>query len=240
MSDLDPLLQLLFEAERTRPDPPADARARVLSRVAATVGLLPPGGGGGHGGGHGSLAPVASVSTPLLARPVAWLASAFIAGGFVGAGVHASIARPQASIVQVAAQAPLPVPPVAATAPAQAVAVVPVDSATASAPGRAPTSSTRAHSPPRDVDLAEERALLEVARTALARGQDEAALHSLEEHAARFPNGRLSEEREVLTVQALASSGRTADARDRAARFRHAFPQSILLPAVDAALAPIP
>ena len=240
MSELDPLLQVIFDAERARPDPPAAARARVMSRVAATVGLLPPGGGGRHGGGgHGSLAPVASASAPLLARPVAWLASAFIAGGLVGAGVHASIARSERRVVEVAGPAEQPVLPVPTVAPAQA-ARAPVESASVTAPARAPVASTRARSPAHDADLAQERALLEVARTALARGQDEAALRSLDEHATRFPNGRLTEEREVLTVQALASSGRVAEARDRAARFRSAFPQSILLPAVDAALVPIP
>jgi TolA-binding protein len=84
-------------------------------------------------------------------------------------------------------------------------------------------------------DLSAERAVLDVARTALGRGDAAHALASTEEHAKRFPRGALSEEREAIAVQALAQSGKPSEARARALRFKKDYPESILLPAVLAA-----
>jgi hypothetical protein len=53
------------------------------------------------------------------------------------------------------------------------------------------------------------------------------------EHARRFKNGRLAEEREALRVKALVGLGRTHDARRAAAAFEARFPNSVLLPAVN-------
>lgn len=95
-------------------------------------------------------------------------------------------------------------------------------------------------SPPaaRDTELATERTLLEVARSALARGDVTATLAAVEQHARDFPRGRLVEEREVLFIQALAQAGRQPDAARRAADFRRRFPDSLELPAVDAIAPP--
>ena len=76
------------------------------------------------------------------------------------------------------------------------------------------------------------------ARTALGRAQSADALAALDAHAARFPHGRLSEEREALAVDALARSGRMDLAVARAARFRAAYPHSVFTGVVDAALVP--
>jgi outer membrane protein assembly factor BamD (BamD/ComL family) len=78
--------------------------------------------------------------------------------------------------------------------------------------------------------------LLEVARSALARGDGRAALEALTAHEERHPRGQLAEEREAMVVQALASAGRRNEAVARAARFRLAYPTSVLLPIVDAAV----
>ncbi len=50
------------------------------------------------------------------------------------------------------------------------------------------------------------------------------------EHRRRFPNGRLAEEREALRVRALASSGRTDEARRAFSAFADRFPRSVFLP----------
>ena len=71
----------------------------------------------------------------------------------------------------------------------------------------------------------------------LAVGRGEDALDLLRTHQARFPHGRLSEEREVLTIRALASEGRTADAAERARRFEQMYPDSLFVPAVRAVTA---
>ena len=66
------------------------------------------------------------------------------------------------------------------------------------------------------------------------------ALEAIEGHARKFPKGQLLEERDSLWVQALVNAGKFDEARLRAAEFRASFPDSMLLPAVEAALASIP
>jgi hypothetical protein len=85
--------------------------------------------------------------------------------------------------------------------------------------------------------LASEMPLLDAAREALARRDADAAIAAAREHEQRFPMGQLEPQREALLIQALVLGGRDTEARARAARFRHDFPASILLPAIDRALA---
>jgi len=82
-----------------------------------------------------------------------------------------------------------------------------------------------------------ERKMLDGARGALARGEHAEAMRGLEEHAKKFANGRLVEEREALRVRTLADSGRRDEALAAAAGFRTRWPGSVLLPAVEAAVA---
>jgi hypothetical protein len=94
--------------------------------------------------------------------------------------------------------------------------------------------------PDPDALLAEERNLLETARSALVRGEPKLAVVALEKHHTRFAHGRLAEERESLWIQSLIRTGDFAGARAHAKGFREQFPHSLLLPAIDAALASIP
>jgi hypothetical protein len=80
--------------------------------------------------------------------------------------------------------------------------------------------------------LAEERVGLEIARTAIGRGEHNHALEALEAHERAYPRSRVAEEREVLFVRALAGSGRHEEARRRAASFRERYPESLFLPAL--------
>lgn len=115
-----------------------------------------------------------------------------------------------------------------------------------SASSRAPRPVVAAPPPPtapvepaavvRDATLEEERILLETARAALARDRVDGALAATDTHARRFPQGQLAEERQALAVQALVAAGRQADAQARTNAFHAAFPDSLLGPAVDAAL----
>jgi RNA polymerase sigma-70 factor (ECF subfamily) len=61
--------------------------------------------------------------------------------------------------------------------------------------------------------LAEETELLEAARTALARGEADAALRALDRHADRFPTGELADEARSTRLRALCRAGRADDAR---------------------------
>jgi hypothetical protein len=72
--------------------------------------------------------------------------------------------------------------------------------------------------------------LLQRAQTAYVRRDFSGALALVAEHGRRFPNGRLTEEREALRVRLLASSGRDDEANRAAAAFANRFPRSALLP----------
>ena len=60
------------------------------------------------------------------------------------------------------------------------------------------------------------------------------ALVLVAEHARRFPNGRLAEEREALRVRSLGGAGRGDQARRALAAFAKRFPRSVLLPRLQA------
>jgi hypothetical protein len=99
-----------------------------------------------------------------------------------------------------------------------------------------PPSSTAATTSPsrsvRDEPGPEELRLLGLARAAVARHDFAAALVPIGEHARRYKNGRLTEEREALRVKTLAGLGRTEEARRAANAFESHFPRSVLLRAV--------
>ena len=83
----------------------------------------------------------------------------------------------------------------------------------------APKSSARAP------EGASEAALLEKARRLLGSAPA-TALALTNEHQTRFPRGVLSQEREVIAIEALRRLQRTAEADARAAAFAKAFPGS--------------
>jgi hypothetical protein len=84
--------------------------------------------------------------------------------------------------------------------------------------------------------LAAERALLDVARSALARGEAAEALAATERHAHEYPDGALVEEREALAIKALVALGRIGEARARARALEQRFPNGLTLHAVKAAV----
>jgi len=143
---------------------------------------------------------------------------------------------------------PAPVPgtvPKSATAP---VAVEPAPAASASLP---PQPSAQTPEPPSKAESAagassskaapvqnkpaSEAALLEQARRAL-NGSPSYALQLANQHRARFPNGVLSQEREVIAIEALRRLHRTSDADQRAGAFSKAFPGSAHQRMVDEAV----
>jgi hypothetical protein len=78
----------------------------------------------------------------------------------------------------------------------------------------------------------DELRLLERAHAALTREDFAAAMPPLMEHARRFKQGRLVEEREVLRMEALSGLGRQEEVRRAAAAFEVRFPRSPLRPVV--------
>jgi hypothetical protein len=102
------------------------------------------------------------------------------------------------------------------------------------APSRAePAPEARAAS-----RLREESAAVVAIRRTLVAGDAAEALRMLDRARADFPNGALVQEREALTVRALAASGQVASARKRGEAFLRAFPGSPHAAEVRALLAP--
>jgi outer membrane protein assembly factor BamD (BamD/ComL family) len=85
---------------------------------------------------------------------------------------------------------------------------------------------------------AEEVKLLERAQDALRSGRHAEALSLCNEHTKSFPNGMLAQEREVIAVEALVKTGRTAEAKARADAFKKRFPGSSHARRVDALVGP--
>jgi RNA polymerase sigma factor (sigma-70 family) len=87
-----------------------------------------------------------------------------------------------------------------------------------------------------DGRAATEGALIQRASAALAAGRPAEAIKLAQKHAAKFPRGKMGQERDVILIQALVLSGQREKATELAARFRRASPASPFLPTIDAAI----
>jgi hypothetical protein len=192
---------------------PDVARARALARARAIVAAEP------------AATPVAEIATPRRGRGrrIAVAASVALLLGAAGAAAAIRVwtpgrteptSAPRATSGAGIAPREIPRPP------------MPV------APQPAPVA--RAHRVARPVTPQEsyraELDLLQRAQVAYAARDFSGALVLVSEHARRFPNGRLAEEREALRVRSLVGSDRPDEARRAAAVFANRFPRSVLLP----------
>lgn len=109
---------------------------------------------------------------------------------------------------------PAALPPVETSA---APSVAPLPSAAPRAEAGQPTAK-------RSSGIAEDQ-LLEQARSAL-RSDPQRALSLTRQHQLDFPRGALSQEREVIAIEALRRLGRTEEAARRTERFERLYPQS--------------
>jgi hypothetical protein len=214
-------------------DPGDAVRARMRARLLAALPPVPDGGGDGDAGAGAGAG--AGASAGALPKVSLWVvAAAFVVGGAAGLMV------PRAPVERVVVvQAPAASMSAVAVASVAAVPALPALPALPTVDMKdlpsVPSVVTDAGAPRSGADLAAERALLDVARTALGRGDGANALSTCDDHARKFPRGALAEEREAIAVQALVLEHHGEDARVRAERFRKSHPRSILLPAVLAA-----
>jgi hypothetical protein len=229
-NDLPPLDEDVLDvlrAERPVPEPVVDVKARMLAAVTARLDGPPDGGGGGgsDGGGGGAV----SGRAPVLAgwRGVVALAASFALGFAVRS------AFPPAERIVVAERVAVTSAPVPAIADSVVSAAAPDPPAVSSA---RPAASSSANAEPDNRSLAGERALLDVARSALANGDPDRALAAVARHEKTYPNGTLVEEREALAVKALAAAGRGEEARARGARYVKRWPNGLMRAAVEGAL----
>jgi hypothetical protein len=231
LEPVDPSLAALFGDERARGTAPPGTKERVLGRLLVSIGPPPGGGSGGSGGQSGGGVAAASAGMgkglPIL--------GAFLIGGAVG-GTIVAVAKPAHvvyvdRVVEASIAAPVPPPPRAPSEDTRPVLPSP-----SVVEPEAPLANPSSSAPSRDVALAAERAILDIARTALGRGDGVHALEATNRHAREFPRGQMTEEREAIAVQALAKLGRKEEAAARGARFKERYPGSVLTPVIDAAL----
>jgi hypothetical protein len=224
---LDPELAALLAFRKVERRAPAEVRARALARARAVVAA------------GGASAPSRSPWRPGPPAP-----PVTAGGGLAGIAIAASIALVAGAAGTVAALhgriaetsqenpavSPPPVPAVR-----EETVSGPSDDARTVTPERAATAkSPRLSRGAGDADLfTAELELLQRAQAAYTRRDFSGALKLVGEHARRFPNGRLAEEREALRVRLLEGAGRADDALRAARGFAARFPRSVLLPRVE-------
>jgi hypothetical protein len=149
---------------------------------------------------------VARLTSVAAVGALAWLPAAALGAGLGVAAVSVAWLVP-----------PWLSPPSAPPRPSRSTAPVeppaPVDLSPSPAVAPAPSAPPAAPAPPAD-PLAQEAALLERARTALAASPAQ-ALALTEAYAARFPGGMLRIERDLVAIDALRRLGRLDEARAR-------------------------
>lgn len=191
--------------------PPVGSVERGWAALAAEIGVQ----GAGLAAGHAVAQHTATgVKWALWGKAAAVVG---LAGGVAFTGAQllqnepAVVAPPVAHAPHAPAAAPSPVvtPPAADTAPAESTPNLDKP--------RAPSAGST---------LAEEGKLLGKARQLVQAGRTREALALLESSAQRYPRSVLSQEREVLTIEALAASGATSVAKQRARRFLDRYPAS--------------
>jgi hypothetical protein len=210
----------------------ATGAARASESVAPAAGsVVPP-----------ALTPVAPVA-PVTAGALRALGTKLLAGVAISgtiAGIGGAWMTRHPSPAHSSSVAPPPAAPTKTPSGEDALAVVPGRQAMAATPEPAgvatpePASiaspSARTTREARRVQTEDglriESAMLTVAQSQLRGKNPVDALATLRALAQKIPNGVLGQEREVLTIQALAASGNVGEARRRARAFVSAHPNS--------------
>ena len=240
---LPPLDPRLLERLREEEPAPSQAKARARSRLALVV---PIGGGGGNGaggsGGAGGAARGAGATTTAASGVLGGHAAtliAFVLGGATGAGLHAALTSAPArqAVSEPAPQrAALPAAPVATSSSAwQSVTATAAPLAASIPPAAVSAAPTSRVSP-----LSRERLLLDEVKASLVQGDAKGALEHLRASRSEFPRAILGEERDALTIEALAAAHRYDEARAAATTFRDRFPDSLFSGTVEGAIRSIP
>jgi hypothetical protein len=102
--------------------------------------------------------------------------------------------------------------------------------------GPRPSATNVASSEAKDEGPEAEVKLVQRAQDALRSSRPAEALALCNDHAKRFPNGMVTQECEVIAVEALVKTGRKDEARKRADRFKARFPGSAAIRRLDVLL----
>jgi hypothetical protein len=193
---------------------PDSERRALWAGIALSVMAAPPPAAAAPG-------PAAAASGPsaYLTKGLVFLAA--VGGVTLGAlqlwPRESPITRPvDAAIAKSALPAPRALPP----------AITPVEPPPEPPPSAVAQSDDGKARPAPGSRLREETVAVLEARAALRAGNAARSLALLEQARVRYPRGALGQEREALTIQALAQSGTRAEAERRARAFLRAYPQS--------------
>ncbi len=238
-----PLLPIPFDPgamlEHLRPLPelPAGLQERLWERLQQSTAGVPR-----DGGGDGSVSSAAAPTSAKLAglagvKLAAWSALVFVLGGGTGALLHtyavtSGATEPTTAVLHDSA---------VVTSVATGASTGAVSLSAAALPSAASPASTAASSAPIESGEADtDGALMRRAGAALHTGKTTAALALLQRHAQKYPRSARGQEREALSIQALAVlPGKRVEANARAAQFRQAFPDSVFVPSIDSALSTV-
>jgi hypothetical protein len=217
-SPYDPDLDALIERGKVIPSVSDVVRARALSRARLTVAAA-----------ANLREPTSSTRRRGLLLALAASAALVVVAAGAVAALQGRAPRSLPPLSPVPAVSPRPVQPVQVATPDSPSATPTI------APQIALTATPRLSGRPATAQetYAAELRLLQRAQVAYTDGDYARSLSMLAEHGRRFPNGRLTEEREALRVRALAGSGRTDEASRAAEAFGNRFPRSVFLPPLD-------
>jgi hypothetical protein len=214
--ELGELGKMLRAAQDVRPDPD------VVARLAARLDLKTPGERASSarelaGNARVDRAAGVSIEAPIGAAKLVLVTSAVVAAALTiwlltpAKSAH-STTSPARAVVSVApANSDLP----KSAAPPPPEAVTPLPAVSAPLPARSAAPAARSS----------EYALISEAER-LRLSSPERALSLTDEHARLYPHGALSEERDVLAIEALVRLGRLPRARGLAERFAATYPGS--------------
>lgn len=256
MSNEPPWLRdALGEARRARPG--TGDLARLAERVSAATGVVvapptdapPPATSDGGTSGAGASGGAATAWWTGVTK----IGIAVVLVGGVGGGATYLATRGEAPVERAPMSAPAATSSSAVTAPVvEAATPTTVDSSSASGPAapRASSSAIASSRPSTSPSIVApsaepssaaarepETVLIERARKQLASSPS-AALATTEAHARDYPRGALSQERDVVAIEALLRLGRRTDAERRAEAFRSREPTSPYRRRIERLLAP--
>jgi len=216
MDDMNPNARALLNAARSYDDPTESDQDRVRAAVLMRVGSVAAMGTAAITAAKASSA--AASAGPLIASSLASTAlfsgiatkiGAVVVIGAIASGAYVAFRAPHAPAAKPVAALAAPVVELV-PAPAAEPAATP---ATDLPLEEAKPSSVRPRG--RAADLEGEMKLLRQADGALRRGDSAAALAALNKHAAQYPSGVLSQEREGVRVIALCGQGQGQSAAQR-------------------------
>jgi hypothetical protein len=206
-------LQAIVERGRQIPKAPHATRVRLLARARSSVA-----------GVDRAPVPVVLPAAAWRGHRVRFALAASLAIALASAGAAAAFHAWSSRATEAVAAEEVADPPASPAPPIQLPALAPAPAASPPSPHAA---RARAITP--QESYVAELALLQRAHADYAHHRYARALGVVAEHARRFPNGRLAEEREALRVRSLAGAGRTQEARLAYASFARRFPRSVLL-----------